>query len=82
MIQKDVAKRVCSRASVRPSSARLPLGIDGRAANFGVKVRLGLTRLFSRCPRPLDMEGGGGTMTKRRSEVKGLCSEGFNGRPP
>lgn len=46
MIQKDVAKRVCSRASVRPSSARLLLGIDGRAANFGVKVRLGLTRLL------------------------------------
>lgn len=37
VIQKDVAKRVCSRASVRPISARLRLGIDGRAANFGVK---------------------------------------------
>lgn len=45
MIKRDVAKRVCSGASVRPSSARLPLGIGGCAADFGVRVGLGLTQL-------------------------------------
>lgn len=59
MIKRDVAKRVSSGASVRPSSARLPLGIDGCTLDFGVRVRLRLTQLCFGGPRLVAMVGEG-----------------------
>lgn len=68
MIQKDVARRVCSGASVRPSAVRLPAVRASSAANFGVKMGLGL---FSEAVGALD--------TKMPAELEGFCEEGFNG---
>lgn len=65
VIQKDVAKRVCSVASVRPSTVRLPSVIAYSAANFGMKMGLELGRL------PV-FRGGGGT----RQQNAGLSSRG------
>lgn len=78
VIQKDVAKQVCSGASACPSSARLP---PNRRSCCKLWVESG-TRVdaFSGGPRLIDLEGVGGT--RRQNAVlssRVSTRKGFNG---